>query len=120
VHTFDGIPVEELEIEEVDWTHRGDYIRTRSARKGHIEFDVEPEWATEAATDPQRLVAIDPASRSGQTIRVVGWSSAADHLLTVIMLPKQQPPDGRWWGVNAWASNRRDEREYQLHASEDG
>ena len=51
---YDDIPYEELPIETVDWQHRADYIRQRSVRKGQPnEFDVEPEWATEAALDPK-------------------------------------------------------------------
>jgi hypothetical protein len=80
VEEYDGIPIADLPIEEVDWLHRDDYIRTRSARKGTGEFDVEPEWATEAALDQERLVARDPASKSGQTERVVGWSAGRSAL----------------------------------------
>jgi len=119
VQMYDGIPVEELAIEEVGWTERGDYIRTRSARKGRPEFEVEPEWATEAATEPRRLLGLDLASRSQRTIHVIGWSAAAGKLLTVILLPKHRPPDGRWFGVNAWASNSRDERAYRTGTNED-
>lgn len=110
---YDGIPVADLPIEEVDWLHRGDYIRTRSSRKGSGEFDVEPEWATEAALDQDRLIALDPASKSGQTVRVVGWSSGARRVLTVLLLPKDHPPTGAWWGANAWAANSRDSRLYR-------
>lgn len=42
---YDGVPYDELEFEHIDWTHRGEYIRTRSQRKGPAEFDVEPQWA---------------------------------------------------------------------------
>jgi hypothetical protein len=45
--TYDGIPIPHLPIEEVDWQHRDEYIRTRSKRTGPDEFDVEPEWATQ-------------------------------------------------------------------------
>ena len=58
--TYDGIPISQLPIDEVDWEHRGEYIRTRSKRKGPEEFDVEPEWATEAVMDPRAVVRRDP------------------------------------------------------------
>jgi hypothetical protein len=113
VEEYDGIPVPELPIDEIDWLHRG---RTRSARNGPKEFDVEPEWATEAALDERRLIAPDPASKSGRTIRVVGWSDGARRVLTVLLLSKDQPPTGAWWGVNAWAANSRDARLYRWEA----
>jgi hypothetical protein len=110
---YDGIPVSLLPITRIDWTHRGEYIRTRSGRKGTDEFDVEPEWATEAALDRRRLVGRDPASKSGQGLRLVGFSPGARRVLTVIMISKTHPPDGDWWGVNAWASNRTEIRRYE-------
>jgi hypothetical protein len=36
---FYGVPPEELPIDEIDWEHRGDYIRTRSSRRLG-DFDV--------------------------------------------------------------------------------
>jgi hypothetical protein len=110
---YDGIPVARLPVDEIDWTHRGEYIRTRSSRKGLVEFDVEPEWATEAALDTERLIGRDPASKSGEGIRVVGYSPGAGRVLTVIVIPKEHPPSGAWWGVNAWASNSTETRRYQ-------
>ncbi len=108
---YDGIPYEGLPIDEVDWTHRADYIRTRSRRKGRPEFDVEPEWATQAALDSRRQVG-DGRSESGETIRVVGWSALANEVLTVLLLPKGHPPTGEWWGVNAWKADDRERRVY--------
>lgn len=103
---FLGFDPAELPIEAIDWSKRGDYIRSRSQRKPG-EFDVEPEWATEAAMDEQRIIAApDPASKSGETIRVVGYSESANRILVVILLPVQVPViDGVWYGVNAWAAN---------------
>jgi len=79
----------------VDWTHRADYIRTRSQRKGRPEFDIDPEWATQAALDPKLRVG-DGRSESGETVRVVGWSALANEVLTVLLLPKAHPPTGDW------------------------
>ncbi|GGM23227.1 hypothetical protein GCM10010102_18740 [Promicromonospora citrea] len=40
-----------------DWQHRGDYIRTRSARKGSAgETDIETAWADEAYADPAAVI----------------------------------------------------------------
>jgi hypothetical protein len=110
---FFGWNPADLPIEDVDWSKRGDYIRSRSQRKGG-EFDVEPEWATEAVMDEQRLVAApDPASKSGETIRVVGYSGSANRVLVVILLPVDLADiDGSWIGVNAWAANSTTIRRY--------
>lgn len=108
---YDGIPYEELSIETVDWEHRAEYIRTRSARKGPKEFDIEPEWATEAVHDPRALVGAGP-SESGVTIQIIGYSRGAGRLLSVLILGKDEPVASDWWGVNAWGANDRDKRAY--------
>ncbi|HNV15561.1 MAG TPA: hypothetical protein PKL63_12945 [Dermatophilaceae bacterium] len=87
--------------ESIDWRHRGDYI----AKHG-----LTPDVADEAFADPNRLVIDpDPASVSGRTIRVIGWSSSTATLVTVIVLPDE----GTIWGVNAWPSNSTDQRRYR-------
>lgn len=84
----------------LDWTHRGTYIR---------KHGVHPNWADEAYEDPNRLVVDpDPASLSGRTQRVIGWSTSAGRLLTVIVLPDE----ACIWGVNCWPSNLTDQRRY--------
>jgi hypothetical protein len=119
---YDGIPVPELRIDSLEWTReRTDYIRTRSKRKGQDrEFDVEPEWATEAALDPSAVIRRDRASKSGLGIRVTGYALGAGRVLTVIVLPKDHPPTGDWWGVNSWAADDRDRREYEGAEREPG
>jgi hypothetical protein len=63
--------------ERVDWQYRGDYIRTRSARRPG-DTDIEPEWADEAFADDDALIdSPDPASKSGKTDRLVGYSPSA-------------------------------------------
>lgn len=117
--SYDGIPYEELPIDSVDWEKRGaDYIRHRSIRKGSSrEFNVEPEWATEAALDEHRW-ASDSGSKTGESRKVVGYSPAAGRLLTVILVPKDHPPAGDWWGASAWAAKSVDQREYEKYKSE--
>lgn len=112
---YDGIPYGELRFVHVDWTHRADYIRTRRDRKGTpAEFNVEPEWATEAVIDdPKAVVAPTPGSKSGATLSVVGYSSGASRLLVVTLLAKDEPAGDSWWGVNAWAANDSAERRYR-------
>lgn len=94
-----------------DWQHRGDYIRTRSARKGSAgETDIEPAWADEAYADPAAVIfRPDPASRRGASDRTIGWSDSAGFLITVITVR-----DGATlWGANAWKSNETDQRWYE-------
>lgn len=93
---------------ELDWRHRGSYI---------AKHDMTPEWADEAFADPNRVVIDpDPASHSGRTIRVIGWSVSIQLLVTVIALPDKDVT----WGVNAWRSNSTDQRRYrEENADED-
>ena len=59
---FDGIPVGELPIDEVVWSEeRAKHIRTRTERKGPVEINIEPLWASEAALDPNRWCAVAAA-----------------------------------------------------------
>jgi uncharacterized DUF497 family protein len=86
---------------EVDWSQRGEYI---TAKHG-----VSTAEADEALNDPARLVIDpDPASRSGRSVRIIGWSQLRQAVLTVIALED----DGHEYGVNAWPSNTTDQRRY--------
>ncbi|MDP8928577.1 MAG: hypothetical protein M3O70_08400 [Actinomycetota bacterium] len=112
---LDERPLEDLTIESVDWTHRAEHIRTRSERYGRSELDVEPEWATEAALEPNRL--IDRASE--RSIVVIGLSLSAPprhpqdegRLLKVWLVPKDLDL-GDWWGASACEANASDRRQY--------
>jgi len=115
--TFLGIPFGELPRESVDWTHRAEHIRARSARKGPQEFDVEPEWATEAGLDPEALIG--PGS-STTSVEVIGYSPSAPsrdaqgqgRVLKVWLVPKGDPPTGDWWGASACDANDEDVAAY--------
>jgi hypothetical protein len=70
---------------------------------------VEAEWANEALSDPDALrIDPDPASKSGRSVRTIGYSASAGGLVTVITLID----DGVTYGVNAWRSNNTDIRRY--------
>lgn len=85
----------------LDWRYRGDYI---------VKHGVSPELADEAFCDPNRLVLDpDPASRSGKTVRVIGWCRSVQRHVTVIALPAAEAT----YGVNAWFSNSTDQRHYR-------
>ena len=70
----------------LDWQYRGQYIRTRSARRVG-DTDIDPAWADEAFADDGALVdSPDPASKSGQTDRLVGYSPSARMVIVLIYL----------------------------------
>jgi hypothetical protein len=99
----------------VDWSKRAGYIRDR--------HNVYPAWADEAVADPEACwLSPDPASISGLSIRVIGYSGSADTILTAILLrgdaDQDEPADGDWWGVNAWSANARDQHVYREKADE--
>ena len=74
---FDGIPVGELPIDEVVWSEeRAKHIRTRTERKGPVEINIEPLWASEAALDPNRLVRPWQWPRVGGSAGLLAVSAA--------------------------------------------
>jgi uncharacterized DUF497 family protein len=85
-----------------DWTHRDEYIIAK--------HQVTPEQADEALDDPN-AITFDPDynSKSGESIRTIGYSISAASVLSVITVED----DGIVHGVNAWKSNSRDRRYYQ-------
>ncbi len=94
---------------EIDWSKRGGYV---SENHG-----IEPAWADEAVRDVDAVwLQPDPASRSGLSVRVIGWSRSARDVPVVILVdPGADPtdrPHGSWWGSNAWRAGDRDRRLY--------
>lgn len=90
----------------LDWQYRGEYIRTRSQRR-RGDVDIEPQWADEAFGDQDALVdSPDPASKSGKTDRLVGYSPTARAVIVVIYLREELI------GVNAWNANETQTRRY--------
>ena len=86
---------------EADWRYSAEHIS--------IKHGLTPIIANEALADPERLVIIpDPSSRSGESIRVIGYSPSASRLLTVIVVPA----DGKLWGASAWVANSVDQGRY--------
>ena len=117
--TYDGIAIPDLRVDSVTWTAaQAEHVRTRSSRyPGAV--NLEPEWATEAAMDPKRRFGLDPASKTGEGIRVVGRSATPGQVLTVILIPEEHPPTGAWLGVTAWVTKGRDLRDYEAHETGD-
>lgn len=114
---YRGVPVDRLHIDSILWTEeRAEHIRTRTRRyAGREELDLEPEWATEAALDPARLVSIT----GGLSIEVIGWSSSAPargggrgRVLKIWLIPAEDQ-EGLWYGASACAGNRYERRKYK-------
>jgi len=97
----------------VDWRKRAEYVRSRHG--------VDPRWADEAVNEDHAVwLTPDPASRSGRSVRVIGYSPSARDILVVILVAadadETERPAGQWWGSNAWVASARDRR---LYAKED-
>jgi len=97
----------------VDWGRRADYVRSLHG--------VAPGWADEAVNEDHAVwLTPDPASRSGRSVRVIGYSASARDILVVISVAadvdEMEQPAGEWWGANAWVASPRDRR---LYAEED-
>ncbi len=102
--TYDGVPVVELPIIDVD-VPAPTHLRRSLCHAG--EDDIDPVWAVEAALDQRALIARDPASRTGEAIRIVGFSPGAARVLVAVLLPEDHPPTGSRHVVTAWPANRR-------------
>lgn len=88
----------------VDWSERAAHMQ-----EGH---GVSVEQAEEALADERRVVfEPDYASRSGQSVRVIGYSESADKVLTVIVVTDDE---GKEWGGSGWPANQRDQMYYEL------
>lgn len=96
--------VTELPITAVDIP---DLSHLRRSLRYPNAVDIDPAAAVEAALDPRGLIARDPKSRTGEAIRVIGYSAVADRVLVVVLLPDKHPPQGLWHLVTAWPAARR-------------
>lgn len=112
--TYDGVDLADLPIHDVIWTpERIAHIRSRTTRYGPDDIDIEPEWASEAAVDGWALRAPDPTSRTGESLRVIGYSSLLRRTLMVVVIPDEHPPTGLWWGLTARPANRAEREGYE-------
>ena len=94
-------------IEKVEWS-------TEAVDHMFAGHQVTPEQASEAVNDVEALwFDPDPKSKSGKSVRVIGYSHSARAVLTVVLLPADSQLDDRGWhGVNGWRSNTTDKRKY--------
>jgi hypothetical protein len=75
---------------------------------------VEVDWVNEALRDPDALrIDPDPSSKSGRSVRIIGYSPKAGSLLTVITVTE----DSKTYGVSGWRSNPTDIRRYKEESS---
>jgi hypothetical protein len=77
-------------------------------RHAHRMWDshhITPGQAQEAVEDIDALwIDPDPTSKTGISVRVVGYSHSLREILCVILIPAEAGRDG-WDGVNAWRAN---------------
>jgi hypothetical protein len=106
---YDGLPVHELTITEVDVPEPA-HLQRSLRYPGAV--DIQPIAAIEAALDTHGLIARDPRSRTGEAVRVVGYSATADRVLVVVLLPHDHPPSGLWHVATAWPANSSERHQY--------
>jgi hypothetical protein len=112
-HDYEGVLYADLVFEEIDWSEVGEHDPARRAeRKGTSERNVLTEWATEACQDERRLVR-SAGSQSGLTVKVTGYSTMAEFVVTAIVAPKDHPPQTRWWGATAWEAKPSEAKQYE-------
>lgn len=102
-------------IEKVDWSFLPDAVDHMFS--GH---QVTPMEATEAVNDVDAVwFDPDPKSKSGLSVRVIGYSQTARAILTVILLHADNDLSSTsWYGVNGWRSNSTESRKYREGAEE--
>lgn len=85
-----------------------------------VGHQITVEQANEALEDDGRIVADpDPASRSGVSARVIGYSPGAVAVLVVILVHREERP-GAWWGANGWRANSTERRTYWEQTEKEG
>jgi hypothetical protein len=101
----------------INWEHAKEHMETRWARHPG-DTNIKLDWAKEAFNDKHALVqSPDPASKSGQTERKIGYSNTAGFLITIIYM---QDPDRDDYiePQTAWKSNSSDTMRYWRNREE--
>lgn len=111
----------DLRIEGVTWTpDRAAHIRTRTVRYTSGETNLEPEWANEAALDPDRIVAVVGEKEETSSLKVVGYTHSLDRLLKVWIWSDEPQTSDVWNGGSAAVANDSDRRRYEAGRREHG
>lgn len=88
---------------DVDWTHGAAHMwashMVTVTEADEAVADIDAVWF-----DP------DPHSKSGRSVRVIGYSHSRQAILTVILVHRD---DGGYWGANGWESSTSDRRRYE-------
>jgi hypothetical protein len=91
-------------VVEIDWQHGQQHMWE--------SHGITPQEANEAVNDPVAAWFIpDYASRSGKSIRVIGYSPTAARILTVILVDDRTCTLD-YFGSNAWPANDKDSNAY--------
>ncbi len=92
--------------EEIDWTFAEEHMWS-----SHM---IVAPWVIEGAQDPRRLVVNpDPASHSGTSLRVLGFSPSAGRVLAVVLVRHE----GQLFAASAWLANTTQTRRYWKESS---
>lgn len=97
-----------MDARRIDWSFAGEHMWSR-----HL---ILTSWAQEAVRDRCRLILDpDPASCSGASMRIIGYSPGADMVLVVIIVKFQR----RYFAASAWRANESQTRHYREGAGTD-
>ncbi|MDR0848531.1 MAG: hypothetical protein LBN10_05735 [Propionibacteriaceae bacterium] len=96
-------------MEAPDWSRLTGHADNRSQRYPG-DTDIPVPWAVEAWED-ENAALIDPDynSKSGKSLRLIGWSDSAGFLITVIAVHAEDS----LFAASAWKSNKKDQRLYE-------
>jgi hypothetical protein len=76
-----------------------------------VRHQVAPQEADEAVSDIDAVwFDPDPTSKSGRSVRVIGYSHSRRAVLTVILV---HCDEGGYWGANGWESSLGDRHRYE-------
>jgi hypothetical protein len=113
---YDGLSVERLPIDAVDVPDEA-HLRRSDRYRGAV--DIGPERHRGRVRSPS-AGSSGPKSRTGEALRVVGYSAGMDRVLVVVLVPDGHPPGGLWHVATAWPADSRIRRIYGGKGSEDG
>ena len=112
---YKGVDLPSLRIDEVTWSEAAaEHVRSRPERQTG-QPTLEPEWCTEAALDPRRVVRVaGSANPATASLKVVGFSPSAFGRgdLLKVWLWSDDPLDETWNGGSGAPANDSDRRAY--------
>jgi len=112
---YKGVPLGSIQIESISWSDEAiEHITTRRDRKIGDETNMQPEWATEAALDDDRVVRVAGDNDNTSSLKIIGWSPSAcgDGRLLKVWIWSDDPSSHRWDGASACLANDSDAKKY--------